>query len=157
MRRGVWAAALMVLVAAACGNGDDPAAPTSTTPATSTTSTTSGPAASSPTKAPDDPECPQVIAVELVETAPGTFNVSATVRSNDVTGVSYADAWEVRDLDGAVLGTRVLTHPHTNEQPCPRSLSSVSIGATVLHVEVEAKDSVDGFCGSGLVVEVPHQ
>lgn len=101
-------------------------------------------------------DCPQVVAVELIQTAAGIFKVSTTVRSIDVEGVSYADAWEVRDPEGRVLGERILTHPHTNEQPFTRSLSGVAIAPNIAEVEVAARDSVRGFCGASMLVEVPH-
>ncbi|MCP3975481.1 MAG: hypothetical protein GY720_13435 [bacterium] len=151
-----------VLVASSCGSSEEPATSATTTlqsaapadpePATTTPVTTS-PATTSPLGAVD---CPEVLAVELIETAPGVFNVNTTVRSTDIEGVSYADAWEVRDGQGQVLGIRVLTHPHANEQPFTRSLANVAISRDVLEVEVAARDSVDGFCGNGLVVAVPH-
>ncbi len=84
------------------------------------------------------------------------FTVSATVRSVDVEDVSYADAWEIRDMEDNVLGTRVLTHPHANEQPFTRSLSAVAIPTDVTQAVVDARDSVRGYCGVSLTVEVPH-
>ncbi len=160
--------AVLVFVAAACSGATSStalttsttlptAAPVTTEPATTTpvatAPATTTPATTTPVGALD---CPEVLAVELRETGPGVFNVSTTVRSVDVEGVSYADAWEVRDGSGRVLGIRVLTHPHANEQPFTRSLGNVEIPNDVLEVEVEARDSVRGFCGVGLVVAVPH-
>lgn len=126
--------------------------PVETAPPT-TSPTATSPITTTPIGAAD---CPEVLAVELTETALGVFTVSATVRSVDIAGVSYADAWEVRALDGTVLGTRILAHPHPNEQPFTRSLSAVEIPREITAVEVEARDSVRGFCGVGLTVEVPH-
>jgi hypothetical protein len=97
-----------------------------------------------------------VVAVELTQTAAGVFTVNTTVRSVDIEGASFADAWEVRDPGGAVLGERILTHPHANEQPFTRSLSGVAIPTALARVEVAARDSVRGFCGESLTVEVPH-
>lgn len=149
------------LVLAACGGTDvaetAATAPVTTTPATTTPATTSpvatSPATTSPVGAAD---CPEVLAVEMRQTEVGVFTVSATVRSVDIEGVSFADAWEVRDLDGNVLGIRVLAHPHANEQPFTRSVSDVSIPPEVTEVVVDARDSVRGFCGISLVAEVPH-
>jgi len=126
--------------------------PVATRPAT-TTSVTTTPPTTTPIGGVD---CPVVEAVELVETSPGIYRVSATVRSVDIEDVSYADAWEVRDVDGAVLGTRVLTHPHANEQPFTRSLSGVEIPDSVDEVVVDARDSVRGYCGVSLRVAVPR-
>lgn len=176
-RRVLGSAVALVLVASACGGGDEDllqgatttattAAPTiapattlpvTTSPVTTapvtTAAVTTTPVTTTPTGAAD---CPEVLAVELRQVSPGVFTVTTTVRSVDVEGVSYADAWEVRDMDGTVLGVRVLTHPHANEQPFTRSLANVAISADVLEVEVAARDSVRGFCGIGLIVAVPH-
>jgi len=103
-----------------------------------------------------DDGCPRVVAVELTQVEPGRFDVSTTVRSVDVAGASFADAWEVRDLEGGVLGERILTHAHTNEQPFIRLLSGVAIATDIAQVEVAVRDSVRGFCGPPLIVEVPH-
>ncbi|MEM6477978.1 MAG: hypothetical protein AAF647_02905 [Pseudomonadota bacterium] len=51
------------------------------------------------------------------------FDVS--VSHADTGWEDYADAWEVRLEDGRVVGTRILAHPHVNEQPFTRSLSGV--------------------------------
>ncbi len=116
-----------------------------------------GGADSTTTEPPGTPaDCPHVIGVELEETASGVFRVSATVRSVDIAGVSYADAWEVRGHTGTVLGTRILTHPHPNEQPFTRSLSDVAIPPEVTQVIVAARDSVQGFCGDTFEIEVPR-
>ncbi|MEM9046986.1 MAG: hypothetical protein AAGC81_20090 [Pseudomonadota bacterium] len=57
----------------------------------------------------------------------------------------YADAWRVVGPDGTVYGTRVLAHPHVNEQPFTRSLGGVKIPESVSQVTIEAKDSVHGW------------
>jgi len=59
----------------------------------------------------------------------------------------------VLDPDGAVLGTRVLRHPHVKEQPFTRRLGGVRIPASVTRVQVRARDSVHGF--GGQIVELP--
>lgn len=98
--------------------------------------------------------CAHVIAAELVATG-STYRVSATVRSDDTGWDKYADAWEVRTVDGAVLGTRVLTHPHESEQPFTRSLDGVVIPDGLAEVVIAARDSVAGFCGDTVTAPVP--
>lgn len=98
--------------------------------------------------------CAGVIAVELTAQG-GGYQVSATVSSADTGWDKYADAWIVRTLDGEILGTRELTHPHVDEQPFTRSLSGVQIPEGVDTVEVAARDSVEGFCGETMEVDVP--
>jgi len=90
-----------------------------------------------------------------VERSGDRFMVTATVRSADTGWDRYADAWEVRTTDGDVLGTRVLAHPHVDEQPFTRSLTDVEIPVAVTTVEIAARDSVVGFCGTTATVEVP--
>ncbi|MEN8234626.1 MAG: hypothetical protein ABFR89_06850 [Actinomycetota bacterium] len=101
-------------------------------------------------------ECAHVIDATVELSASG-FRVTATVRSGDTGWDRYADAWEVRDANGAVLGTRVLAHPHVDEQPFTRSLDGVAIPQGVAVVEVAARDSVHGFCGDTVHVEVPER
>jgi len=102
-----------------------------------------------------EPEgCADVVAVEIVEDG-GVFRISATVSSVDTGDEKYADAWEVRSPDGTVLGERVLTHPHVDEQPFTRSLGDVEIPDDVAIVTVAAHDSVVGFCGVTVDAPVP--
>jgi hypothetical protein len=99
-------------------------------------------------------DCADVIDGEI-ERSGAAFRVTATVRSGDTGWDRYADAWEVRSPDGAVLGTRVLAHPHVDEQPFTRSLDGVAIPRAVESVEIAAHDSVVGFCGETLILAVP--
>jgi hypothetical protein len=152
------------LLVAACGGSEgaapaDPAAaPTSSTAGSATTS--SEPAGSggtpSTTTGKSGDECAHVRAVDITAEAEGVFTFAVTVESTDTGWEKYADAWEVRGPDGAVLGERVLAHPHENEQPFTRSLSGVEIPTAVAEVTVAAHDLVLGFCGDELTVPVPH-
>jgi hypothetical protein len=110
--------------------------------------------AASPESAAPQEGCADVIAVGITAQATG-YQVSATISSPDTGWDKYADAWVVRTLDGEVLGTRVLAHPHVDEQPFTRSLGGVEIPEGVDRVEVAARDSVEGFCGETVVVELP--
>lgn len=83
-----------------------------------------------------------------------TFEV--TVRHDDEGWDHYADAWRVVAPDGAVLATRELLHPHVDEQPFTRSLSGVAVPAGVSIVTVEARDSVHGWGGATVEVELPE-
>jgi hypothetical protein len=102
-----------------------------------------------------EPGCADVVEAEI-EAGGGGFTVRATVASADTGWDKYADAWEVRTLDGVVLGTRILTHPHVDEQPFTRTLAAVAIPDDVDRVEVAARDSVQEFCGETAVVAVPR-
>lgn len=113
-------------------------------------------AADGPAETVTPPEgCADVIDA-TVERSGDRFVVTATVRSADTGWDRYADAWEVRTADGDVLGTRVLAHPHVDEQPFTRSLTDVQIPEHVLRVEIAAHDTVVGFCGITATVETPR-
>ena len=130
---------------------------TASTPPPSTEVTPIG-----PTTAPSDEVtsvtatgCANVIDVVVTAEASGTYRFDVTVRSADTGEEKYADLWEVRALDGTVLGERVLTHPHVAEQPFTRSQSGISIPGEVATVTVVARDTVAGFCGAAFEVDVP--
>ncbi|MGI9647938.1 MAG: hypothetical protein ACR2OI_05405 [Acidimicrobiia bacterium] len=101
------------------------------------------------------PLCADVIEVVVTPEAAGTYHFEVTVHSPDTGWEKYADAWEVRSLDETVLATRVLAHPHVDEQPFTRSLGGVAIPEGVMEVEVAARDLVEGFCGETVIVPVP--
>lgn len=150
----VLSVAAGVLILAACG-GTSVSSPVASTTTTGPGATTPTPTSPSSTLARSAGECADVIGAELVEAADGTYQVSATVSSADTGDEKYADEWRVVTSDGTVLGVRVLTHPHVNEQPFTRSLSGVEIGPEVDAVTIEARDSVEGYCGDAVSVEVP--
>ena len=100
------------------------------------------------------PGCADVIEATVVAEGGGSFRFDATIRSDDTGPEKYADAWEVRDLEGNVLGTRVLAHPHVDEQPFTRSLTGVEIPDDVGQVIIWARDSVEGFCGARVILDV---
>ena len=79
-----------------------------------------------------------------------------TVRHADVDFDHYADAWDVIAPDGSVLGSRALQHPHVNEQPFTRSLEGVLVPPGVDRVRIQAHDSLHGWGGVTLVLEIPE-
>jgi len=87
----------------------------------------------------------EVVGVEAVQEAGGTWRFSVTVRHADEGWDHYADTWHVLGPDGSVLGERVLLHPHVEEQPFTRSLAGVAIPDALGVVELRAHDSVHGW------------
>ena len=87
--------------------------------------------------------------VEIVkvkfERSGDAWRVNTTLRHADSGWDHYADAWRVVSEKGDVLGTRTLLHPHENEQPFTRGLSSVFVPKGVSVVFVEAHDKVHGW------------
>ena len=94
--------------------------------------------------------------VEVRKTGAQTFSFDVTVRHGDTGWKHYANKWDIVTPDGKVLGTRVLHHPHENEQPFTRSLGGVRIQPEIKSVTVRAYDSVHGTGGDTKDVDVPH-
>jgi thiosulfate/3-mercaptopyruvate sulfurtransferase len=86
--------------------------------------------------------------------ADGTWSFDVTVQHEDTGWEHYADRWEVLTPEGQVLTTRVLTHPHVNEQPFTRSQSGIVIPEGVTQVQVRAHDLVDGYGGREVAVDL---
>ena len=84
-----------------------------------------------------------------------TFNV--TVKHADTGWDHYANGWEIVAPDGSILGTRVLYHPHEQEQPFTRSLSGVSIPDSIKQVNIRATDSVHKYGGIEQTVTLPSR
>ena len=77
-----------------------------------------------------------------------------TVRHDDVGWKHYANAWQVLAPDGSLLATRVLAHPHVNEQPFTRELRGVEIPPSITEVRIRARDLVHGLGGKETVVSI---
>lgn len=96
-----------------------------------------------------------VLAVQVRRTGSRTFTFSATLKHADEGWDHYADAWEVLGPEGKVLATRVLYHPHVEEQPFTRSLAGVEIPEGLKEVTVRAHDSGHGYGGRTQTVQLP--
>ncbi len=96
-----------------------------------------------------------VLEVVIKKTFNGQFRIDTTVKHDDTGWDHYADRWDVVALDGTVIGSRILHHPHENEQPFTRSLT-LAIPADVTQVTIRAHDSVHELGGKEMVVDVPH-
>lgn len=97
-----------------------------------------------------------VVGVEVSKEGSGSYRFDVTVAHGDEGWDHYADAWDVVGPDGAVLGTRVLLHPHETEQPFTRSLGGVAIPDGVTEVTLRAKDSVHEYGGVEVKVTLPE-
>ncbi len=86
----------------------------------------------------------------------GRCGFEVRVRHADEGWSHYADRWEVVTTDGRVLATRVLAHPHVDEQPFTRSLPPVAIPPEIRSVVIRAHDSMHGLGGRELRVELPR-
>jgi hypothetical protein len=102
-----------------------------------------------------------VIYVRAVQTNGDTWTFHVTVQHPDTGWEDYADGWDVVAPDGTVLKTdpddpftRLLLHPHENEQPFTRSQSGIVIPNDVRQVRVRAHDLVDGYGGKEVLVDL---
>ena len=96
-----------------------------------------------------------IVGVEAVCVAKETFSFEDTVRHVDQGWEHYADRWEILAPDGSKLGTRVLLHPHNDEQPFTRGLSSVRIPSSIKEVVLRAHDSSHGYGGKEFKLTLP--
>jgi hypothetical protein len=96
-----------------------------------------------------------VVAVE-VTCEEGECLFAVTLRHADDGWDHYADRYEILTPDGALLGTRVLRHPHVDEQPFTRRLPGVAVPEGVSEVRVRAHDSRHGYGGREVGVAIPR-
>ncbi len=147
-------AMILILVLAACGgdDGDD-------------NDNTSDEAAPAEDEGQDEggPNA-DVTFVRATQGQDGTWRFDVTVSHPDTGEEDYADGWDVVLPDGEVVKpnpddafTRVLLHPHVDEQPFTRSQGNLDIPASVTEVTVRAHDSVDGFGGQAVVVDLTQE
>ena len=95
-----------------------------------------------------------VIGVTVTETGSRIYRFDVTVRHEDSGWEHYANRWEVLAPDGRVLATRVLVHPHEQEQPFTRSLNAVPVPAEIESVTVRAHGNVHGYGGGEQTVDM---
>jgi len=75
----------------------------------------------------------------------GSWEAKVTLRHADNGWEHYADAWRIMDSNDNLIATRVLYHPHDNEQPFTRSLGNIRIPDGMTNIYVEAHDKVHGW------------
>lgn len=99
-------------------------------------------------------EAPQIEAAEALRSG-DTWRVSVTLSHPDTGWDHYADGWRVEDASGRVLATRVLVHPHVQEQPFTRSQSGIVIPEGVSVVYVRSRCLVDGWSQDRVELPLP--
>ena len=95
-----------------------------------------------------------VVDARATRAADGSYGFDVTLRHEDEGWDHYADAWDVVAPDGTVLATRVLYHPHVDEQPFMRSLSDVKIPAGVSEVTIRGHDKVHEYGGKEFLLQL---
>jgi hypothetical protein len=95
-----------------------------------------------------------VVDVKVHSNGDHHYQIAVTLKHSDTGWDHYANAWEALDENGTVIGERILHHPHVNEQPFTRSLR-LSIPASIKKITVRGKDSVHGYGGKTITLELP--
>lgn len=86
----------------------------------------------------------EIVKVQLDAKGSGKWRANVTLLHPDSGWEHYADAWRFMTESGKLLGTRVLYHPHENEQPFTRSLTlDIPIDTSIVYVE--AHDKMHGW------------
>lgn len=83
-----------------------------------------------------------------------TWRADVTLQHGDTGWEHYADAWRFVDATGKLIATRVLYHPHVNEQPFTRSLGNIEIPAGADIIFVEAHDKQHGWSPQRVKVDL---
>jgi len=81
------------------------------------------------------------------------YRIDVTLKHGDTGWDHYANAWQVFDEKGDMIGERVLYHPHVEEQPFTRSLV-LTISKDVKAIVIKGQDSVHGLGGVEKVVQL---
>lgn len=99
--------------------------------------------------------------VRAVHNGDDTWTFHVTVAHPDTGWEDYADGWDVVLPDGTVIKpdadspfTRLLLHPHENEQPFTRSQNNIQIPPDVTTVRVRAHDIVHGWGGREITIDL---
>ncbi len=94
----------------------------------------------------------QVIYVKAKQIKQNNYYFSVTVKHKDEGWKHYADAWQVvHPKTKKVIATRVLAHPHDDEQPFTKSMD-VKIPKNLKKVLVRAKCTKHGYDGKTVLV-----
>lgn len=103
----------------------------------------------------------QILFVSARSNGENTWSFAVTLEHEDTGWEDYADGWDVVLPDGTVIKpdadspfTRLLLHPHENEQPFTRSQSGVAIPAGVTTVYVRAHELVEGYSSQVMAIDL---
>lgn len=102
-----------------------------------------------------------VLFVKAILEGDSTWTFHVTVEHPDTGWDDYVNGWDVSTLDGTVLKvnstdtfTRLLLHPHENEQPFTRSQRGIRVPDGITQLIVRAHDIIDGFGGREVFVDL---
>ena len=96
----------------------------------------------------------KVVAVDVKPQGNQQYQFHVTLLHDDTGWDHYANRWEILDTSGNILATRTLLHPHVNEQPFTRSLST-TLPDNTQTVIIRGHDSVHQYKGNEIKVPLP--
>ena len=102
----------------------------------------------------DDALYPDVLGVEI-SGDDGAFDFAVTISSSYDSPERHADGFRVLGDDGVIYVTQSLTRDPVAEQPFTSFAADVEIDEMVSHVVIEARDSVYGWGGATVTVDLP--
>lgn len=105
-----------------------------------------------------------VLSVEAIRHADGSWTVAATISHPDTGWDDYVNGWDAVLADGTILKkspqdpfTRPLAHPHVEEQPFTRRQEGLEIPVGVARITVRAHDLVSGWGGREVEMDLTRE
>ena len=95
----------------------------------------------------------QLLTAAIIHQSQDEYLVSIKLQHEDTGWDHYADEWRIVDQQGTVLGTRVLLHPHVQEQLFTRALSNVKLDDKHTKIYIEAHDKQHGWAKEKLEID----
>jgi hypothetical protein len=95
-----------------------------------------------------------ILAAAIFHQSHGEYLVNVKLQHQDNGWEHYADEWRLVDAQGNILGSRVLLHPHVEEQPFTRALSNVKLDDSLGTIYVEAHDKEHGWSKQKLEIDL---
>ena len=102
--------------------------------------------------------------VFVKEEGDGTWTFHVSVEHPDKGFGDFADGWDLVTESGSVLKadptqrfTKVLRHPHVKEQPFTRTVKGIRLPGETQRLTVRAHDSVSGFGGKEVQVNLQRR
>ncbi|HIP52960.1 MAG TPA: hypothetical protein EYH03_02985 [Chromatiales bacterium] len=96
-----------------------------------------------------------IIDAKIISRGENRYDFQVTVEHADDGWEHYADRWEILTPSGEMLATRVLHHPHVQEQPFTRGLSGIEIPPSITSVTLRGYDKLHGYGGKTLTLQLP--
>lgn len=96
----------------------------------------------------------KIIQANLIYQNHGQYLINVKLQHQDTGWDHYADEWRIVDAQGNILGSRVLLHPHIDEQPFTRALSNVKLDQNLTTIFIEAHDKKHGWSKQKLKLDL---